>query len=451
MTTAEGGTINEQLDHKKFDETEINSFHWRIVFTAGMGFFTDAYDLFVIGVVTAILAPLWHLSVGQLALLNGASLAAAALGAVSFGTLSDKFGRKKLYGLEVFILFVGAILSALSTSFTWLLVSRIIVGMGIGGDYPSSAVIASEHSNRKNRGYLVLLVFAMQALGLIVGPLLASIFLATHVPHELVWRILLGLGAIPAASVFYLRRTIKETPHYLLSKKTPVEVSRVVHDLAGAKEKKPKGYKAQSLLSKKWFLCLIGTAGAWFFMDVAFYGNGVSSVMIMKALNPHEDLLMHTLISALIFLVFAVPGYFVAAKYVDKIGRKPLQFLGFAMMAIAFILISAVPGVMETLPLFIAIFGASFFFVNFGPNTTTFLIPSEIYPTSIRAKAHGISAAIGKVGAFLGVFFLPLVLKAYGVHVVIGLMAVMSIAGLLVTFLIPEMKNVSLSATEEQH
>ncbi len=140
--------------------------NWRIIVTAGIGFFTDAYDLFVIGVVTAILAPIWHLTTTQLALLNGSSLAAAACGAIIFGTLSDKLGRKKMYGIEVVILFIGAILSALAPSFTFLLIARLLVGFGIGGDYPSSAVIASEHSSTHNRGYTVLLVFAMQAIGL---------------------------------------------------------------------------------------------------------------------------------------------------------------------------------------------------------------------------------------------------------------------------------------------
>src|ERR1043166_2580431 len=96
---------------EKFDEVEISRFHWRMVFTAGMGFFTDAYDLFVIGIVTAILSPIWHLSITQLAVLNGASLAAAAFGAVFFASLADRFGRKKFYGFEIGLLFIGAILS----------------------------------------------------------------------------------------------------------------------------------------------------------------------------------------------------------------------------------------------------------------------------------------------------------------------------------------------------
>lgn len=434
------------------EEATLSKFHAKMVFTAGIGFFTDAYDLFIIGIVTSILGPIWHLSTFQVAILNGAALASAAFGAVFFGFFSDRYGRKKLYGFEVLILFFGAILSASATSFSWLLLARLIVGFGIGGDYPSSAVVISENSNRKNRGFLVLLVFAMQAVGLIVGPGFASLLLASHLPHHVIWRILVGFGSIPAASVFYLRRTIQESPHYLRSKATiPVEVSRVVRDLAAPKEglsAYDPQYQKPALLSKKWLTCLFGTAGAWFLLDVAFYGNGISSVMIIDAIHPHADLLVHTLISAGLFLIFAVPGYALAAKYVDKIGRKPLQYTGFIMMAIMYAAMACMPTTPNMMPLFTLLFGISFFFVNFGPNTTTFLIPSEIYPTSIRARAHGISAAVGKLGAFLGAFILPFLLREFGVFSTMGLMSGISALGILTTMLLPEMKNKSLSETD---
>ncbi len=432
------------------DESKINRYHWRIVLTAGTGFFTDAYDLFIIGVVTAILTPLWHLNHHQIAVLDGASLVAAACGAVFFGTMSDKLGRKKLYGLEAIILVIGAIWSACATSFTGLLMARVLVGLGIGGDYPSSAAVVSESANRKNRGFLVLLVFAMQAFGLIIGPLLASLFLSLDMPHDYVWRILLGLGAIPAASVIYLRRTIKESKHYLKSKRAPLEVGRVVYDIVrGSKDLQVTSEtKKHSLLQPKWLKYMIGTAGAWFLMDVALYGNGVSNTLILSTLNPGADLLHHTLLSVVIFAVFAVPGYVLSARYIDKIGRKPIQYMGFAVMTIAYALIS-IPGVDKQFAFFVAIYGVSYLFINFGPNATTFLIPSEIYPTSIRAKGHGISAAVGKLGAFVGAFTLPLVLASKGMSYVMVIMSVVSFCGILTTMLIPEMKQVSLDEVEQ--
>ena len=434
---------------KALDEQKIRLFHWRIVITAGMGFFTDAYDLFIIGVVTALLVPLWHLTTVQLSLLNGAALASAALGALLFGRLADQFGRKMMYGFEVLILFVGAILSAVSPSYTVLLISRILVGFGVGGDYPTSAVVTSEYANRKNRGFLVLLVFGMQALGLIIGPLFASLLLDLQLAPNIVWRVLLGFGAIPAASVFYLRRRLAETPRFLLTKKSPVEVSRVVSDITNVEGTDILGrFQPQKLFSRKWLPCLIGTAGAWFLMDIAFYGNGVSSVLIMDKISPHASLLRHTLLSALIFMCFAVPGYVLAAKYVDRIGRKTLQMMGFFVMGACYAIIGLIPAVRDIVPLFILVFGLSFFFVNFGPNSTSFLIPSEIYPTNIRASGHGISAAVGKVGAFIGAFCLPFILISQGLAMTMGLIAAVSFLGIFITLLIPEMKGISLDASE---
>ncbi|MBV9575292.1 MAG: MFS transporter [Gammaproteobacteria bacterium] len=448
--TNSAAEISPFLALSALDEQRINSFHLRMVFTAGMGFFTDAYDLFIIGVVTSILTPLWHLTTTQLAILNGASLASAALGAVFFGFMADKKGRKKMYGIEIAILFFGAILSAISPSFIWLLLARILVGLGIGGDYPTSAVVASEYSNRQNRGFLVLLVFAMQALGLVIGPSIASLFLAMQIPQEIVWRSLLLLGAIPAASVFFLRRKIAETPRFICSQHPPhYEVSRVVSDLVGyIPHSTYQFFEKQKLLSKKWLKLLIGTAGTWFLLDVAFYGNGVSSVLIMNTISPHASLLTHTLLSAGLFLCFAVPGYIFSALYVDKIGRTRLQTLGFIIIAICYINIGLVPEISKHFWLFLSLFGLSFFFINFGPNATTFLIPSEIFPTSIRAQAHGLSAAIGKLGAFIGVILLPAILNTYGLSTTMLVVSLVSIMGAVVTQLLPEMSNASLEASE---
>ena len=196
------------------DDSKITRFQYKIMFVSGMGFFTDAYDLFIIGVVVAVLKTQWNLGTGQVSLLNSATLAASAVGAVIFGRVADILGRKKIYGYEVLILAIGAIASAFSPNYTFLLVSRVILGIGIGGDYPVSATIMSEYSAKKSRGRMVGLVFAMQGAGLVVGPLIAATSAGTHVPENEIWRILLGLGAIPGLAVFYLRRQINETPRF---------------------------------------------------------------------------------------------------------------------------------------------------------------------------------------------------------------------------------------------
>lgn len=437
-------TFSSTINLEQQDDSTLSRIHWRIILTAGMGFFTDAYDLFVIGVVTSLLTIQWHLTLTQLALLNGASLLAAAFGAIFFGTLADKFGRKKMYGYEIFILFWGALFSAIVPNYTILLITRIIMGFGIGGDYPSSAVVASEYAHKRNRGFVVLLVFAMQAVGLMVGPSIAALLLSVDIPYDIAWRVLLALGAIPAAVAYYLRRRISETPHFRKIKELPLESSHIVHDLAEPDETPAIVQPIHRLLDRKWLQYLIATSLCWFILDVAFYGNSVSSLMIFKYIDPNASIAKHCLLSAGIFFCFAFPGYLMAAKFVDIIGRKLLQLFGFCMMGACFI-VMAIYNFSETnFIAFIALFGMSFFFVNFGPNTTTFLIPSEIFPTAIRAVSHGISAAVGKLGAFVGVFFMPILLHYYGLNQILLFLGSICILGALLTLLLPEMKQQQL-------
>ncbi|MDE3044077.1 MAG: MFS transporter [Acidobacteriota bacterium] len=411
-----------------------------------MGFFTDAYDLFIIGTVTVILTPIFNLSTNQISLLNSISLLASVVGAITFGKLMDRLGRKRMYGVEVTILVVGALLSALSWNFTSLMIFRVLVGLGVGGDYATSAVITAEYANRRSRGRLIGTVFAMQGFGLLAGPLIASIFLATGVSNGVAWRLMLALGAVPAASVIYLRRKIRETPRFTLAVKgdgeTTAETLRwTLGDDASTRPVvvTPRASARARLTSKPFLKRLIGTAGAWFLLDIAYYGNSVSSPLILKTLQPNGTLLNHTLISLAIFTVCALPGYWVAVALLDKLGRRRIQIQGFLMMTAAYFVIALVPGVTEKVWVFLTLFGFSYFFVEFGPNMTTFVYPSEVFPTAIRGAGDGISAAAGKFGAFLGALFVPHLLNSMGVRGVMAVMASVSIVGAILTRLaLPE-------------
>jgi MFS family permease len=193
-----------------------------------MGFFTDAYDLFVIGVVSTILKNVWHVSTLEISLLSSTALLSAALGAVVFGRIADRFGRKFVYGYELIVLAAGAVASAFAPNVLWLLFFRFVLGLGIGGDYPVSATLMSEYSNRYDRGKLITLVFSTQALGLIIGPLLTVLLLIGGVSQDLTWRLLLGAGAIPALATFWLRRQIAESPRFALAHGNVEEAEQAV-------------------------------------------------------------------------------------------------------------------------------------------------------------------------------------------------------------------------------
>lgn len=432
-----------------FDEAGLREFHWGTVLTAGLGFFTDAYDLFIIGTVTALLMPLWHLSMSQLVLLNAAALVSSAVGAIAFGLLMDRLGRKRIYGLELLLLVAGALLSAAAPSYWWLLAGRVVVGLGVGGDYPTSAVIMAEYANRSRRGFLVTLVFAMQGLGLIAGPVVAAVLLLSGMSHELAWRLMLGLGTLPAASVFYFRRSIAEPPRFLVSKGSVTEARRVVEQLTGHRTAPDPHFAPQSLLQGKYLKRLAGTAGTWFLVDVVFYGNGVSEQLILKHLLPLSTILTTTLMTASIFVIAALPGYYAAAYFMDHLGRKSIQITGFLIMALVYAILFAYPVALSQIGLFAGLYLVSFFFIEFGPNATTFLLPTELFPTNVRGLAHGLSAAAGKLGAAVGAFFLPIVLEHSGMAPTFGLLALTSLLGALLTIAaIPEMKQRSLCLLE---
>jgi MFS family permease len=446
------------------DEAPLSRFHRRAVLTSGMGFFTDAYDLFIVGAASSLIAAQWHLSTAQTGLINSISLLAAFLGAFFFGRVADLAGRKRTYGLLAILMVFGALASAFAPNLAWLLVFRFILGIGVGGDYPVSAVLMTEYANRSNRGRLVGMVFSMQALGTIAGYAAGLALLAGGVDHALVWRLLLGFGAIPAACVIYLRHKMPESPRYTaavrgdaaaaaahLNAYTDGQVRADGSNPAPAPAAKPG--LATLLTNRRHLLTLLGTAGSWFVFDYAYYGNSVSAPLIVKSvLGAGTHTLTQTLaLNLIVFTVAAVPGYYLAVVYMDKIGHRRLQLIGFACMGLAFLLIGVIPGITTMVLPFLILFGISYFFAEFGPNTTTFVMGAETFPTAIRSTAHGIASGFAKVGAFIGVFLFPVIQRDLGTAGALKLSAGFSLLGILLTLLIPETAGRSLDEIAAEH
>jgi MFS transporter, PHS family, inorganic phosphate transporter len=441
-------------DFSEMDNAGISKQHWKIMFISGMGFFTDAYDLFIIGVVMSLLKPIWHVNKLEEGLVESTALLASAIGALLFGRVADMLGRKRIYGVEVLVLAAGAIACAFSPNIWWLIGFRFILGIGIGGDYPVSATIMSEYAGKANRGLLVTLVFAMQAAGLIVGPLLASALLVTPLSHDIIWRILVSAGALPALAVYGARRHLKETPRFL-------EAAGHEEDESG-NLRRAGHYDANThsvsfwdgfhrLVNNRLILGrLAGASLTWFLLDFAYYGNTVSSPLVLSALGSDHTILQKTLTQLGIFAVFAAPGYAVAALTMDKLGRKTIQCLGFGMMMVTFGLLALIPNVEKMVIPFVLIYGFSYFFTEFGPNATTFVYPSEIFPVRVRTTGHGIAASMGKIGGFLGVFTFPFFMHWHGLPAAEGTAAIISALGLICTYLLlPETKGKSLEELSE--
>ncbi|XP_047319304.1 low affinity inorganic phosphate transporter 1-like [Impatiens glandulifera] len=506
------------------DVAKTQWYHFTAIIIAGMGFFTDAYDLFCISLVTKLLGRLYYHRQGDLmpgtlppnvsAAVNGVAFFGTLTGQLFFGWLGDKMGRKKVYGMTLMIMVVCSIASGLSFGHSskgviaTLCFFRFWLGFGIGGDYPLSATIMSEYANKKTRGAFIAAVFAMQGFGILAGGAVACIvsssFKAAYpapaydvnpvasVVHEAdyVWRIILMFGAIPAAMTFYWRMKMPETARYTAlvannAKQAASDMSKVLQveleeDSARDVHKGRDNKNSFGLFSKEFLrrhgLHLLGTATTWFLLDIAFYSQNLFQKDIFtaigwipdaKTMNALEEVFLIARAQTLIALCSTVPGYWFTVALIDRIGRFTIQLMGFFFMTV-FMFVLAIPydhwTHKDNRIGFVVMYSFTFFFANFGPNATTFIVPAEIFPARLRSTCHGISAASGKAGAIVGAFgFLYLAQnkdptktdKGYppgiGVKNALIILGCINFLGFLFTFLVPEAKGRSLEEVAQEN
>ncbi|KAJ5671580.1 hypothetical protein N7507_000707 [Penicillium longicatenatum] len=219
-----------------YETIDRQGYQWVVVLVAGLGFFLDGYTLFASNMALPMISYVyWQDDTSSLRLtcINIATLAGTLLGMVLFGFLADKNGRKKMYGVELVLLItatLGVVMSSEGKNgsmsiFTWLIWWRVCVGIGVGADYPLSAVITSEFAPTKHRARMMATVFFMQPLGQIAGNLVSLIVIAVGRNSnsddltrsvDSMWRWVLGIGVVPGAIAILFRFAIPESPRYLV-------------------------------------------------------------------------------------------------------------------------------------------------------------------------------------------------------------------------------------------
>lgn len=346
-------------------------------------------------------------------------------------------------------------------------------------------------------------VFAMQGIGQFTAAIIAlivasgfkeSLESATSPAHcsgvcglavDKMWRIIIGFGAVPGCIALYFRLTIPETPRYTFDVARDVDKasSDVKAYVSGKAEGHPDEIQRVTVLEdarmrldppkaswgdfwrhySQWKngRILLGTAGSWFFLDVAFYGLGLNNSIILAAIGytgGHDvyQIFRNTAVGNLIIVCAgSIPGYWVTVATVDTIGRKPIQLAGFAILTILFCIIGFAYHKLSEGAL-LALYVLAQFFFNFGPNATTFIVPGECFPTRYRSTSHGISAASGKIGAIIAqCVFGPLRTRGAAPNAkgaaaspwlnhVMQIFALFMLCGCFTTLLIPETKRKTL-------
>lgn len=343
------------------------------------------------------------------------------VGQVIVGFLGDWIGRRwgliqdatiMLLGLVMLTAAWGIDLNGWVICYAW---SLFVYGIGVGGEYPMTATSGMENAvgsgkistkeDRLHRGRKVTSAFLMQGWGQFFNQVILIILLlcfhhgSGNPPYSAVsaqWTYRISF-AIPAAGTLWL--VYYRAYHMKAASK----------QLAAAKKNSSvTGYDRRSLyLTFKYFgFRILATAGAWFANDVFFYGNKLFQSEFIGVISPSNNSIMPTWLWNLVNVGASLAGYYMASFLIDNklYGRKWMQMIGFLMCFVLFV----VPAfhfkyytTSEHVKEFQAMYFLSSFFNQFGPNSVTFLVAAEVFPTPIRATAHGLSAACGKSGALL--------------------------------------------------
>jgi PHS family inorganic phosphate transporter-like MFS transporter len=343
-------------------------------------------------------------------------LIGAVLGQLIFGAVGDSMGRKPAFVITCTLCIVGCLGSAMVVDspvygvYTQLAAWRFILGLGVGGEYPLSSTITSESSSPATRGRNLALVFSMQGFGRLLCNLVLIVLLQNDATaYDFNWRMALALGALPAVVAFYFRITMNETESF------------------AAEQNEPTLSTSQAVSQNS--MLLLGTAGAWFILDVTFYGNSLFSGDVTQAMGVAETPLDEAWQNLYINLI-ALPGYILAVLFMDTVGRARLQVLGFVGVgAIFFILSMFATRLAAYEGAYLILYALTFLFMDFGPNTTTFVISATVFPTSARATCAGISAAAGKLGAVAGGMLFKPIEESAGIGMVFTACATVCIVG----------------------
>ncbi len=443
LTDVSFSKIMEGSIESSIDKMKVTKFHYKMLLLSAAGVFLDGYDLFIISIVLLFVEPLWVYTLPLLSqsiatgLLAASALMGMFVGALTLGHYTDKMGRKTMYVIDLIFFVVFAGLSAFSQNIWELILFRFLLGIGIGADYPISSTYISEFAPANARGKLISSTFTFWGIGALTAALVGYI-LAPLGPDS--WRYMLLSGVVPAVIVILLRTRMPESPRWLISQGKVKEAVQVLKSLnadvnenAIEKVKKEKT-KIKDLLSPIYIRRTLFAWIPWFFMDIAVYGIGMFQPTILKSLGFKTNL--DAIVGTAILDSFGVLGFILAIMFIDKVGRLKLQVIGFLGMALSLLVLGFISPIGSTVLLILfAIFQLS---ENAGPNTTTWVIATELFPTRLRATAQGSSAAISRLGAITGVFFLPIIKDLFGLNVTMIFVSMAAFAGLLITLLIGE-------------
>jgi putative MFS transporter len=346
----------------------------RLLGIAGTGWMFDALDVGMLSFIIAALKVEWNLSTEQMGWIGSINSIGMAVGALFFGLMADRIGRKNVFILTLLLFSVCSGLSAFATSLTIFAVLRFLIGMGLGGELPVASTLVSESVPTESRGRIVVLLESFWAVGWLVAALISYFIIP-----KFGWQVAMLISALPALYTIYLRLGLPDSPRYTSLK--PKEKASVFESIA-------------KLFSKDNARQTVVLWVLWFCVVFSYYGMflWLPSVMVMKGFS-----LIKSFEYVLIMTLAQLPGYFTAAWFIEKFGRKfvlVVYLIGTAISAYLFGTAASTALLMTS--------GILLSFFNLGAWGALYAYTPEQYPTNIRGSGAGLAAAVGRVGGVFG-------------------------------------------------
>lgn len=354
----------------------------KLLVNAGISWLFDAMDVGMLSFIIAALAVSWGLGADQIGLLTAINSIGMAVGAATAGALADRFGRKVILLATLIMFSIATGLSAFATGFAVLCVLRFFAGFGLGGELPVASTLVSESVPVKERGRVIVLLESFWAGGWMIAAVISF-----FVIPEYGWRVAFIIGALPVFYAIYLRKNIEDSPRYLKQKGEKISFSKRL----AAVWSKP--YRKSTIVL--WIL--------WFTVVFSYYGMflWLPSVMVTKGFD-----LVHSFLYVMIMTIAQLPGYFTAAYFIEKFGRKFVLVVYLTLTAFSALWF----GLAET-EASLLIAGACLSFFNLGAWGGMYAYTPEIYPTAIRATGVGFAASFGRIGGIIGPFLVGMLLS----------------------------------------
>ncbi|SFB02981.1 MULTISPECIES: MFS transporter [unclassified Bacillus (in: firmicutes)] len=386
---------------------------------AGLGWMFDAMDVGMLSFVIAALSVEWNLSTEQLGWIGSVNSIGMAVGALLFGIMADRVGRKSVFIITLLLFSIGSGASAFATTLTVFLILRFLIGMGLGGELPVASTLVSESVPAEKRGRVVVLLESFWAGGWLLAAVISFFIIPKYG-----WQTAMLLSALPAFYALYLRLKLPDSPQFLSVKKaektSAMENIRLVWS---------KDYRKQTTML--WIL--------WFCVVFSYYGMflWLPSVMVMKGFS-----LIKSFQYVLIMTLAQLPGYFTASYFIEKMGRKFVlitYLIGTAVSAYFFGTADSLEGLITA--------GAFLSFFNLGAWGALYAYTPEQYPTIVRGTGAGMAASFGRIGGIFGPLLVGYLVKAnYEMGEIFTIFCIAILIGAAsVFFLGTETKNKELS------